>query len=251
MRAPVFATLCGPRRLEGRDRAIEAVIKEARAATGGKLLVVNLDTEARWPASANRPSREGLFRYARSVIFGDTPYIGRNETREVFTEMLRRGAMGELEGWTALVIADDPRAASLDRVMDAIAFFNAGDSRFVPWLFPILREIRERSSCPCCVTVVDEPRIEKAAEFFVLLNAELRNLIGKDIELAFNSCIAFDPEKAALCAAKGLSYTDFFSKEETHGQAKAVAARILGLAADGGGGRSEDTLRTLIEAAAC
>jgi len=250
MSAPRFVALCGPRRQEGRDRAFESVVKEAKAATDGKLLVVNLDAGARWPAAPIKTARAGLTRYVRNALFGDIPFVGHDEARSVFSELLKRDAADSLDGRIVLALADEAQIGSLCGILDALAFFVPGDSRSVPWLFPIVKDISARRGCPCCITVLDERRIEKAAEFFLSMKAELGSLAKKDLDIAFNACIAFDPEKTSLCAANGLSYTDFFSGEDAHGQAKVVAKGILAMTAGQEGSPASDALRVFIDASA-
>jgi hypothetical protein len=242
-----FIALCGPQLAGGRERAFESVALELKQACQGRLVVVNLDPARRWPAKPAKPSKEGPLRSIREAMASDIPYVDSKDSTPYLAELLKRDGGKSLDGWTLAFLTQDPRVGSLYRVLDSLGIFIPGDSRALPWLFPLLKDLyAEGSVCPVSISIIDEPQIEKAAAFFVSAKKEIESMIGRDIGARFNACISFDPEKVAACASTGLSYTELFPQQETHGQAKAISRELLSSDPGETGRGAAETLKFLI-----
>jgi hypothetical protein len=228
MKGTKFTALCGPQRAETRDRALDAIIRVAWQETGNRLLVVDLDPLFSPVSRTIRGAKDGIKRYARTVAWGDVPYVEADGAMDFFTELLKRRETNALSGYQVAVIAHDPRIGNLFRAMDHVAYLVNNDSSALPWLFPILKHMGDdKSFRASSVILTDESMIEKAAMGFQSIKGELSSALGASAAIGFGGFIKFDPEKALLASSSGIPYLELFSGQGEHGQAKAIYKRLF------------------------
>jgi hypothetical protein len=75
--------------------------------------------------------------------------------------------------------------------------------------------------------VVGEPIIEKALEFFLLIQREVKALNKHPVDISFAGFMAFDPEEIDLVDQHAVLIGSVFADGPTMGQAKYTAKRAF------------------------
>ncbi|MFA6504627.1 MAG: hypothetical protein WCT14_00945 [Treponemataceae bacterium] len=179
-------------------------------------------------ASGKVSKDDPLLRYGHAAFGSSYPVLTRGEAAVLFRDR-KKGRNAELiDDRTFLFLTDSiPQAETLN-AFDAFCFIITGDRSAIPFMYEWTQTvIHAKGNASFRFLFVNEMKLEKAAEFFIELKAELNPTRNDSVEYVFCGSLAIRSEELALAESAGMLIPEAFPRGTTHGQARYAATRLF------------------------
>lgn len=212
-----------------RGQVIEALARELGETNSARPVLVNLDQSSNLRTKDGKPSKDDpIVRYGNTLGSTGIPVLKPAEAVDFFDDAAKPRNAILSDNRVFITIMNQAPLPDAIPLFDALCFaltINPASTAFVYGAIKAMETAGK--NIPIRILVVGEPKIEKAAEFYVAMTGELIN-VGKSFrDLSYGGFIAFDNEESALASSYGKSIIEAFPEGLTRGQAKQAVPRIF------------------------
>lgn len=190
--------------------------------------VVANKTESSIPCSNARQPRDNVFlRYGKLFKFGDIAVLDKEDFRDFSADIRKLSAHESYKEKNWIVFYDKILADDSVKSLDAIGLVLKPSQSAVPAAYQYIKAMTKSGcSVPLKVIIYGERYIEKAAEFFLGLKADLKKLSSENAPVEFAGFIFIPPEEKDLLLRFNTDIPRAFPKSDLHGQIVSCLRKI-------------------------
>ncbi len=228
MDGPAFFTFSSNAAPRMRARVAESLAIELASGNRTKPVLINLDPGATLRMKAGRQSREDpVARYGGALGSSGIPLLKPPEAADFLEDASkpRNAAWSESRSFIALM--DGVPSAEAIPLFDALCLAVTPSPASTAFVYGAVKSMQSAGkTLQMRIMVVGEPRIEKTAEFYAAMAAEIRSLGSGFDEIVYAGFVAYDQEETELANSYGMPTVEAFPEGVTRGQVK-QAVRML------------------------
>jgi len=212
-----------------RSLVAESLILQVAQTQGRKSMAVNLDRDIVLSCRVGKATREDpVSRYGKALGQAEVPVLAREDFKDFLQDAARSRNQQLLEDRSLLVFLDKAPVKETFPILDSICFFVSADHSSIPYIYAAMKAQHESGQfIPVKVLIVGEQRIEIAAEFFMSIKKELRELRKDDLDIAFAGAVSFDQDELDLASGFDIPFIEAYPGGSIHGQVKYAVNKIF------------------------
>jgi len=173
------------------------------------------------------PKDDPAYRFGASFAAADLPVLNTAESREFLEAASKPNQAALTEGRVLLLFLGEETVVKDSAAIDENCVFVRNTAGTESFLYGVMRpDPSESSPVPGKIVVVGEPRIEKAAGFYLAAVEELAVLGLPREGFSFAGHLSFDADESVLALSYQKTLLEAFPKGVTHGQIKAITKRL-------------------------